>query len=163
MALWLDGAEAIGAEGARRELNLLVVEKPLNMAAFQDNTGGGGSERGQRGRVSIGWAHTTSACPMSLLGRYVLSAMHPSASVVGKGRGTPMPRYLRCAALRAAQFGLAGCRMVSVNADCLLPSFLQARETGVPGCFGGSRKTEGFVRGVRLQIASKSPGPRRAR
>ena len=93
MALWLDGAEAIGAERARRELDLLVVEKPLNMAASQDNTGGGGSEREQRGRVSIGWAHTTSACPMSLLGRYVLSAMHPSASVVGKGCGTPiMPR-----------------------------------------------------------------------
>lgn len=63
MALWLDGAEAIGAERARRELDLLVVEKPLNMAASQDNTGGGGGEREQRGRVSIGWAHTTSACP----------------------------------------------------------------------------------------------------
>ena len=59
MALWLDG----GAEKARRELDLLVVEKPLNMAASQDNAGGGGGEREQRGRVSIGWEHTTSACP----------------------------------------------------------------------------------------------------
>ena len=64
MALWLDGAEAIGAERARRKLDLLVVEKPLNMAAFQDNTGGGGSEREQRGRVLIGWdtRHPLAPC-----------------------------------------------------------------------------------------------------
>ena len=103
MALWLDGAEAIGAERARRELDLLVVEKPLNMAASQDNTGGGGGEREQRGRVSIGWAHTTSACPCHY---WVCSLCHASICISCR-KGVRHPNAplaaLRCAAGRTVR------------------------------------------------------------
>ena len=122
MALWLDGAEVIGAERARRELYLLVVEKPLNMAASQDNTGGGGSEREQRGRVSIGWAHTTPACPMSLLGMSSVPCIHlhqPSK------RGAAPQCPVSCLALRCGPHSLGSLdaeRSVLMLTACLLPS-----------------------------------------
>jgi len=104
VALWLDGAEAIGAERARRELDLLVVEKPLNMAASQDNTGGGGGERAARSCLNRLSTHHVRLPHVTT--RYLCPLCHASICI-SRRKGVRHPNAplaaLRCAAGRTVR------------------------------------------------------------
>ena len=117
MAPWLDGAEVIGAERARRELDLLVVEKPLNMAASQDNTSGGGGERAARSCLNrLGTHHIR--LPMSSV---PCIHLHQSSE-----RGAAPQCPVSCVALRHglhSSGSLDAEQSVLMLTTCFLPSF----------------------------------------